>query len=176
MVVMYREDTVGGAQRMQVCAGFGLMEKKCTVKVTEVDMDRSIYLKVSGPFAYSREHRVPPCQCLYYCFSAYTKAYCPTILLHLGPNPTGACHARRMVTVPIGSQLTRVCILQVSIFPGIFSHQCLSVTHTGLKKLLRLHKPKKLSCPQVPASAMAASSIVTLEAAYTGEMALGSLF
>lgn len=42
IVVMYREDTVGGAQRMQVCAGFGLMEKKCTVKVTEVDMDRSI--------------------------------------------------------------------------------------------------------------------------------------
>ncbi|XP_016071414.1 PREDICTED: von Willebrand factor A domain-containing protein 5A [Miniopterus natalensis] len=37
----------------------------------------------------------------------------------------------------------------------------------GLKKFLRLHKPKKLSSPQVPASAMAASSIVTLEAAYT---------
>lgn len=67
IIVMHQEDTVERVGGCRIWAP-GRRRKGTMKMMTEAGPKRSIYLKLSVPFAYSREHRVPQCQCLYFSF------------------------------------------------------------------------------------------------------------
>lgn len=142
-------------------------------------------LKLSEPFANDREQRVPQCQCLYWCFSAYTKtssSYRPPASRPMrSTSYYSSMSYQQNCYDPHRSTISK-SLYSLGEHPSRDFFSPMFVTHIGLNKHQALgdHRSKKKcmflkkTFPEM-ARAHSSTNTTNLETHHTGEMGLSSL-